>query len=341
MAVISTRGFLRHLQAGPTSHVRRLKKGAVSSSGTGASFWFRPIGTSISEVPIEEQERSVIFRARTNDHQEVSVQATLTYRVAEPDLAAARLDFSIDVATGQWKQTPLETLGGILTEMAQQHAIGVLAAMTLAEVMERGITTVRAVIESGMAGEVWLGEAGIGSVGVRVIGVRPQADLEKALQNPVREQLQQEADKATFERRAHAVQQERAISENELENRIELARREEELVAQTGANDRSRAAQEAESNRITNEAKARDVEVAARSHATRTRLLGEAVAAAERARSDAVSQLSDTTLLALAVRDAAANLPAIDTLVLSPELVTPLLARLVGAAEAVPPELEA
>ena len=334
MAVISKRLIFRHLQAGPTSHVRRLRRGELASSGTGSAFWFRPLGASISEVPVEEQERSVLFRARTSDHQEVAVQATLTYRIVEPDVAATRLDFSIDTQTGHWNRAPLETLGGVLTEMAQEHANRVLSAMPLAAVMENGIAAVQQTTADGLASDPWLREAGIGTVGVRVIGVRPDADMEKALQNPVREMMQQEADRATYERRARAVQQERAISENELENRIELAKREEELVQQNGANERSRATQEAESSRIANEAKARDALVAAEAGAERTRMIGKAAAAAERAKVEVLSELDDSTLLVLAARDLATNLPAIDTLVLSPDMVAPLLAKLVRTLDA-------
>jgi hypothetical protein len=43
-----------------------------------------------------------------------------------------------------------------------------------------------------------------------------------------------------------AVEKERAIAENELANRIELARREEELVSQAAVNDRRKAESRAE-----------------------------------------------------------------------------------------------
>jgi hypothetical protein len=68
-------------------------------------------------------------------------------------------------------------------------------------------------------------------IGTRVVALRPEPDVEKALQTPARELLQQETDRATHERRALAVERERAIAENELQNQIELARREEQLVA--------------------------------------------------------------------------------------------------------------
>ena len=62
--------------------------------------------------------------------------------------------------------------------------------------------------------------------------------------------MQQDADKATFERRATAVEHERAIAENELQNQIELARREEQLVTQQGQNERSRATERAAAGQI-------------------------------------------------------------------------------------------
>jgi hypothetical protein len=65
--------------------------------------------------------------------------------------------------------------------------------------------------------------------------------VEKALRTPAREQIQRNADRATCERRGLAVERERAIAENELQNQIELARREEQVVAQRGANARRQA----------------------------------------------------------------------------------------------------
>ena len=75
---------------------------------------------------------------------------------------------------------------------------------------------------------------------VRVSSIKPTADLEKALETKTREKIQQEADEAMFERRALAVQKERAIAENELQNQIELSIREEQLIKQQGQNEKHR-----------------------------------------------------------------------------------------------------
>ena len=56
---------------------------------------------------------------------------------------------------------------------------------------------------------------GMAVVATRVVALRAEPEMERALQTPTREQVQQDADKATYERRAVAVQRERAIAEND------------------------------------------------------------------------------------------------------------------------------
>jgi len=55
---------------------------------------------------------------------------------------------------------------------------------------------------------------------------------------------------------------------------------------------------------------------------------GEADAASEVAKLDAYRDVPQATLLALAARELAANLPEINSLVLTPDLIAPVLARL-------------
>lgn len=59
--------------------------------------------------------------------EDITVQATITFRVADPAVAASRIDFGIDPDTGAWRARPLEQVGGLLTELAQQHALDLLA----------------------------------------------------------------------------------------------------------------------------------------------------------------------------------------------------------------------
>lgn len=158
--------------------------------------------------------------------------------------------------------------------------------------------------------------------------MRADADLEKALQTPAREAAQTEADRSTYERRAKAVERERAIAENELANRIELATREKQLVTQEGANARARAEEAAAAGLIDERAKAERRRVFTEASAEATRALGQAESDAESAKLAAFAAVPVEVLQALALREAAAHLPNVGSLTLTPDVLTGALAAL-------------
>ncbi|MFF9489657.1 SPFH domain-containing protein [Streptomyces sp. NPDC014676] len=343
MADITRRLGWRHLRSTPTAHIRYHRGGKLVHDGPGLGFWFRPLTAALSEVPVEDRELAMTFRARTADFQDVSVQATVTYRIGDPALAAARLDFSVDPDTGAWRGAPLEQLGTLLTETAQQHALDVLARTPLSAALIDGVAAVRDRIAAGLGAEPRLPATGIEVVAVRVMAVRPEAEVERALRTPARELIQQEADRATYERRAVAVERERAIAENELASQIELARREERLVEQRGANARREAEEGAAADRVRAQAEAaRTVKLAeaeaarsvalARAEAEAAREVGEARAEAQAAWLRVHGDVDVATLHALTGTRLAENLPRIDSVTVSPDVLTGLLARLGGGA---------
>ncbi|GAB2921395.1 SPFH domain-containing protein [Rhodococcus aerolatus] len=328
MADIAHYPFLRHLRGAPTVHVRHQRGGAVVHEGTGLSFWFSPRTAVLSEVPVDDRELPLVFHARTADFQDVTVQLSLTSRVVDPGLAAQRVDFSVDPDTGAWRGTPLAQLAGLLTESAQQRVLDLLARTPLAEALVGGVAAVRAEAAQGLASDPRLSQTGLAVLDVRVVAIRPQPDVEKALQTPARERVQQEADRATYERRAVAVERERAIGENELQSQVELARREEQLVTQRGTNARRRAEEEAAAAAVESDARAARTRVATEVDAERVRTVGAAQADAERAHLDAHRDVGEGVLLALALHELARGLPKVESLVLTPDLLAPVLARL-------------
>ncbi|MFE5793172.1 SPFH domain-containing protein [Streptomyces sp. NPDC056503] len=330
MADITRRAGWRHLRSAPTAHIRHQRGGTLAHDGAGLSFWFRPLSAALSEVPVDDRELAMAFHARTADFQDVSVQSTVTYRIGDPATAAARLDFSIDPDTGVWRGTPLEQIATLLTESAQQHALDVLARTSLAQALVDGVAAVRERITDGLAAEPRLPATGIEVVAVRVVALRPEPEVERALRTPAREQIQQEADRATYERRAVAVERERAIAENELASKIELARQEERLVDQRGTNARREAEESAAADAVRAEAEAVRKVRLARAEAEAAREVGEARAAAQTAWLQAHAAAEPAVLQALALTRAAEHLPRIDHLTLSPDVLTGLLAKLGG-----------
>lgn len=317
MAEITLRPFVRHLRGRPTVHTMHYRRGRLVRSGVGQSFWFRPLTAAIAEVPVDDRELPFLFHGRTADFQDVTVQGTVTYRLADPETVSRRIDFTIDLARGTWTRTPLEQLAGLVTELAQQHAFDELARSTLRRALADGIDVLRTTVHDGLVTDERLAGMGVEVVSVRIASLRPVPEVERALQMPARESIQQEADQATFERRALAVESERAIGENELATQIELARRQEQLVAQQSQNERVRAVETAERSRI-----------AAQAQAEATRLVKAAEVEAESARLDAYRDLDTATLLGLAAQQLAGTLEHVDHVTITPELLTPLLARL-------------
>jgi regulator of protease activity HflC (stomatin/prohibitin superfamily) len=334
MADITKYPLVRHLRGNPTLHVRHLRRGRLVHDGTGLSFWFRPLSAVLSEVPVDDRELPLLFHARTADFQDLAVQASVTFRVTDPAVASSRIDFTVDPDSGRWRGSPLEQVAGLLTETAQQHVLGLVAPSTLSAALASGVAEIRDRIVSGLTADTRLAETGIAVIGARVIALRPEPDVEKALRTPAREAIQQEADRSTYERRAVAVERERAIAENELQSKIELARREEQLLEQQGANARRQAEDAAAAGRIAFGAQAAKERALAEARADGTRALGEATAAGEAASVAAYRDLPQGTLLALAAKDLAGSLPQIGTLVISPDMLASLLAKL-GSGDAV------
>lgn len=330
MADIRRYPFVHHLRADPAAHIVHYHDGVVRRRGAGLAFWYRPLAAAMAEVPVDDREQNFLFTGRTSDFQDVAVQGVVTYRVVDPDTLAERVDFSLDLETGEHLGEPLDQLTSIVTQLAQEHVLDYLAHIGLRPALQDGITEIRDLLSGRLGSAAELADLGVALVSVRIVAVRPTADVEKALQTPVREAIQQDSDEATFRRRAAAVEKERSIAENELQNEIELATRREHLIDREGRNGR-RAAEE--------HAAAQQIRAAADAEVTRTRSQAEAASIeivqaanndSERQRIEIYRGLPADTLLGLAAHELAGNVPQIEHLTIGPDALGPMLQRLVG-----------
>lgn len=331
MATITRFFGLRHLRCEPSAHVLQTRRGRTVRSGRGLTFWFWPLVNSLAEVPCDDRDETFLFHARSKDYQDVTAQGVITYRIKDPAVCATRIDFSIDMRTGHHLKKPIDQLSQLLVQSAQQHAWRCIAEAPVRELLAEGVTRLRANIAEGLAADVNLQALGLEIASVRVSKVAPTAELEKALQAPEHEAIQQTADEAIFQRRALAVEKERAIQENELQNRIELAKREEQLITQQGQNQRKQAKEEAEAERIEAEGQAERKRMGAFAEADAIRTVETVRVDTERTRMDIYRDLPPAAMWGLAAQEFAGKLQKIEHLNVSPELLTPLLANLVEA----------
>jgi regulator of protease activity HflC (stomatin/prohibitin superfamily) len=266
-------------------------------------------------------------KGRSSDFQDVVVQGTLSWRVAQPELLAERVDFTISLRSGEYLREPLERIETRLTGVVNQVALQYLAEAPVRTLLDNGVEPLRNRLAAALAEDTALTEIGLTAVAVRLNNLAPSSALERALQTPTFEALQQKADEATFERRALAVEKERAIAENELANKIELARREKQLIAEEAENARSRATAAAE---------AQQIEAAAQ--AERTRTVEGANTEAEQARIAIYRDLPPNVLLGLAAREFAGNLDSIEHLNVTPDLLAAVMREFKGSPRAIAEE---
>ena len=316
MADISTYPWVSHLRSESSSHVMLYRDGRRVRSGRGIAFWFSPFSASIVEVPIDDRDTDFAFPLRTQDFQVVSVQGALTWRTENAELLAERMDFTIHLRTGRLRTEPLDRIASLLIGLARNEAARYLQQRPVGALLSEGVGPLQAQMEAALTTSEQLAAMGLRVTTLRLAGITPTAELSRALETPTFERLQERADEATFARRALAVEKERAIAENELSTKVELARRQAALIEQEDTNERRRAEAKAEARRIEADA-----------DAARVRVLESANVEAERARLEAVRDVDPALLYALAARTFAAR-AKIDSLNVTPELAASIASAL-------------
>jgi len=311
MAEISAFGPLRRLRSDVNVHIERYRGGRV--------IQFMPDGASIAELPMDDRDLPFLFHSRSKDFQALTVQGLIVWRVVDPKRLAERVNFSIDLARGLYLGQPVDQIATLLTGLSQQLATQYLAEFDVNAILEAGVKPLLGRMETGLIGSAQLAEMGLEVASVRVADVSPSSDLSRALQTPTFERLQQQADQATFERRALAVEKERAIAENELGNQIELARRQKELIEHEDENARNRATADAAAKKI-----------GADAEAERIRVIEQAKADMEKARVDIYSDLPQGVMMGLAAREFAQKLKSIEHLNITPDVLSALLGDALG-----------
>lgn len=306
MANISRFGWFRRLRTEPNQYILVFRGGKLKRQGAGLAFWFNPLNTTLAQLPVEDIETTVTFRERSSDFQEISAQVAVTYRIADPVLAAGRINFTISIESGVWMEQPLDRVTSIWLQRALRPARTYLNATPVIEAVQTGADIIAGSIEQALRTDSSVSAMGLEMVSVQVVRVAPTAELEKAFQTPTREAVQQRADEAVFQRRAIAVEKERTIKENELATEVELARGQEELVRRQTANRLLETEQEA---------------------ASRLRL-AEADAEGEARRVAVWENVPSRVLLGLAAMELAGKLDTIDHVNITPDLLNLVMQRL-------------
>ena len=315
---------INFIKVQPTTYLLQYRGGQVVREGSGLSFFYYGPTTSLVAVPVASTDAPFIFQEITGDFQAVTIQGQVTYRVGDPRRLAGLLNYTLAPnghahASEDPKKLPERVI----------HVINVLARaelqkLPLREAIRASDELVKAV-KAGLVASAEITSLGLEVLGLSILAVKPTPETARALEAETREKLFREADEAIYARRNSAVEQERAIKENELNTEIAVENKKRQIrEAQMEA---ERAVQEKE-NLVRKEALEANIGLE-----DRRKQLVAAAAENARAEADARAYGVSSTMKALGTADAKI-LQALASTSMSPEqLIAFAFQELAGKAE--------
>jgi len=219
---------LKYVKSQPTVHLMLFRRGRIVREGAGQSFFYYAPSSSLVAVPVGSQDSPFMLEMSTADFQTVSVQGQVTYRVVDPQSLAQMMDFSLAAnGRGYASEDPLRLKERLImqTEVIIQRA---LQDMTLQQAL-----CAAASIADGARQELQrqpeIGALGLEILGVAIVAIKPTPDIARALEAQAREAHLKAADDAIYLRRMAAVENERAIRQNELDTEIAVEEKKSEI----------------------------------------------------------------------------------------------------------------
>ena len=211
---------LRYAKASPSTYLIQYRNGQPVREGTGLAFFYFAPNASLVSVPLESVDVPFMFNEVSSDFQDVTVQGQITYRVANPKLLASLMNFTLK-PNGEFASEDSTRLPQRVVNAVQVQVRSVLSGQTLHELL-RGSEQMVQSVRDGLARPDGLARLGLELVNLAILAVRPNPETARALESTVREQILKQADDAMYLRRNSAIEQERAVKENELNTEIAI-----------------------------------------------------------------------------------------------------------------------
>ena len=219
---------VKFIKVQPTTYLLQYRGGRIVREGSGLSFFYYSPTTSLVAVPIASTDAPFIFQETTGDFQSVTVQGNVTYRVAEPKRLAQLLNYTLAPNGHAYASKDPEKLGERVIHVINVLARAELQKLTLREAIRASDELVR-VVKTTLAGSQEIASLGLEVLGLSILAIKPTPENARALEAETRENLFREADEAIYARRNAAVEQERAIKENELSTEVAVENKKRQI----------------------------------------------------------------------------------------------------------------
>ena len=219
---------IRFIKVEPTDFILQYKRGRIVREGAGLSFFYFAPTTSLVRIPIGSVDVPFIFTEVTADFQEVTVQGQLTYRIAEAKKLSQLMNFNLAPSGKEYASEDPKKLPQRLINHAQVLTRASLKSLQLREALGQSDALV-ATLRQGLQSADGIASLGIEILGLSILAIKPTPETSRALEAAAREQILREADEAIYARRNAAVEQERAIKENELNTEIAVENKKRQI----------------------------------------------------------------------------------------------------------------
>jgi regulator of protease activity HflC (stomatin/prohibitin superfamily) len=219
---------IRFIKTDPTTYLLHYRRGAVVREGVGLSFFYYAPSTSLVAVPVASTDAPFIFEETTADFQNVTLQGQVTYRVADAKRLATLMNFTLDARGQGFASDDPQKLPQRVINVVNVLARAELQALKLREAIRASEAIVKKV-RAGLAASGEIAQLGLEVLGLSILAIKPSPETSRALEAETREQLLKEADEAIYARRNSAVEQERAIKENELSTEVAVENKKRQI----------------------------------------------------------------------------------------------------------------
>ena len=219
---------IKFIKVQPTTYLLQYRGGQVIREGLGLSFFYYAPTTSLVAVPVASTDVPFIFQETAGDFQAVTIQGQVTYRVSEPKRLAALLNYTLAPNGQTYAAEDPEKLPERVIHVINVLARAELQKLPLREAIRASDELVRVVKQRLVVAEE-ITALGLEVLGLSILAIKPTPETARALEAESREKLFRDADEAVYARRNSAVEQERAIKENELNTEIAVENKKRQI----------------------------------------------------------------------------------------------------------------
>ncbi len=332
---------IKFIKVQPTTYLLQYRGGKVVREGLGLSFFYYAPTTSLVAVPVASTDVPFIFEETTADFQTVTIQGQVTYRVGEPKRLAALLNYTLTPNGQGYASEDPEKLPERVIHVINVLARAELQKLPLREAIRASDALVEAV-DARLRASAEITSLGLEMLGLSILAIKPTPETARALEAETREKLFREADEAIYARRNSAVEQERAIKENELNTEIaveskkrqiretqmeaERAVQEKRHVQQKEALEANIGLEDRRKSLVALAAENAKAEADARAYGVSTTMKALGSADSKILQALATTGMKPEQLIAFAFQELAGNADRIGQLNISPDLLRELLA---------------